>query len=302
MTNKERYRILCKNEKYANNIYLFAQPFWLDAVAENWDVCMVSESENERESECESECKIIAVLPYCWKGFLLTKRIYLPDFNFYQSIIFLKDVKNEIKIIEELFNQLPKTVKSYFKFLPEYNTINLSKLNYTKEDYFTYIIPKHQQTLILSNNHKRNIQKGIKQHYSIKNSKNIAASFALLTATFARQQLAAKISLDEFKKINALVKKHHCGKILDCFDSNKNLLATIFIVEDAQTVYYLLGGYDTQFKNSGGMTLLLHHSIEYALQQQKEFNFCGSTKKSIAQYFEGFGAEKNAISIWKKIL
>jgi hypothetical protein len=31
-----------------------------------------------------------------------------------------------------------------------------------------------------------------------------------------------------------------------------------------------------------------------------EFNFCGSSKKSIATYFEGFGATKTEIAIWKK--
>lgn len=294
MTNKEIYIQLVAQEAYASKTPVFAQPYWLDAVAENWNVCLVSECESE------SECEIIAVLPYCWKGNFLTKRIYLPDFNFYQSIIFFKAVKNKQEITQQLIQQLPKTVKTYLKFLPTYSPLDLSNLNYIKEDYYTYIIPKHQQTLSLSNNHKRNIQKGIKQQYSIQNSKNIEISFALLVATFARQKQNAKITLSEFKKINTLVKKQQCGQTLVCFDKDKNLLASVFIVEDTQTVYYLLGGYDTHFKNSGAMTFLLHYCIQHALQQQKDFNFCGSTKKSIATFFEGFGAAKTDISIWKK--
>ena len=50
------------------------------------------------------------------------------------------------------------------------------------------------------------------------------------------------------------------------------------------------------------MTFLLYHAIQYSLEQQKEFNFCGSSKKSIAEYFEGFGAQPAIIPIWKKTL
>lgn len=293
MTNKEQYIQLCENENFVAKLNVFAKPFWLDAVAENWDVCLATDNHSS----------VVAVLPFCWKGKFITKRIYLPDFNFYQSIIFLQkdlSIEEKNKIAHDLFSQLPKTVKSYFKFQTEYQEIDLTKLHFIKEDYFTYIIPKHQQILNLSNNHKRNIQKGIKQEYAIENCKNMEASFSLLTATFARQQLTPKISFNEFKNIISLANKHQCGKVIDCIGNQNNLLASAFIIEDTQTVYYLFSGYDTHFKNTGAMTFLLHYIIQYALQQKKDFNFCGSSKKSIANYFEGFGAEKTLIPIWKK--
>jgi hypothetical protein len=61
MTNKERYRKFCATHAV---VPVFSNPFWLDAVAENWDVALISESENESS--------IIAALPYCWKGNLFT--------------------------------------------------------------------------------------------------------------------------------------------------------------------------------------------------------------------------------------
>jgi hypothetical protein len=42
MTNKERYRKFCATHAV---VPVFSNPFWLDAVAENWDVALVSESE-----------------------------------------------------------------------------------------------------------------------------------------------------------------------------------------------------------------------------------------------------------------
>lgn len=287
MTNKERYRQFCATHGV---VPVFSDPFWLDAVAENWEVCLINESGN-----------IIAALPYCWKGNLFTKRIYLPDVSFYQSVLFFTDTdKNrKQKLTEQLVQQLPKTVKSYFKFLPEHTALSLVKSGFEKETYETYTIQKNQ-AFTLSSNHKRNVQKGTKLNYTIKESKNTAASFALLTSTFTRQNIKPKISLPEFEKINALVKKHHVGNTFDCLDGQKNLLASAFVVQDTDSVYYLFGGYDTAFKNSGAMTFLLHHIIQDAQQRKLNFNFCGSSKKSIAAYFEGFGATKTEISIWKK--
>ncbi|HNY54007.1 MAG TPA: GNAT family N-acetyltransferase [Chitinophagales bacterium] len=288
MNNKERYRKFCATHAV---VPVFSNPFWLDAVAENWDVALI----------CESESRIIAALPYCLKGNLFTKRIYLPDVSFYQSVLFFTDVDKNMKqkLTEQLAQQLPKTVKSYFKFLPEHTAISLVKSGFENEAYGTYIILK-DQTLNLSSNHKRNIQRGTKLNYTILESINTELSFSLLTSTFIRQKIKTKISLTEFEKINTLVKKHHAGNTFDCLDGHKNLLASAFIVEDTDSVYYLFGGYDTAFKNSGAMTYLLHYIIQDALQRKLEFNFCGSSKKSIATYFEGFGAQKTPIAIWKK--
>ncbi|MBK9793889.1 MAG: GNAT family N-acetyltransferase [Sphingobacteriales bacterium] len=166
---------------------------------------------------------------------------------------------------------------------------NLWNLHHTKD-----------QCNSLSSNHKRNIQKGTKLNYTILESINTELSFSLLTSTFIRQKIKTKISLTEFEKINTLAKKHHAGNTFDCLDGHKNLLASAFIVEDTDSVYYLFGGYDTAFKNSGAMTFLLHHIIQDAQQRKLDFNFCGSSKKSIAAYFEGFDATKTGISIWKK--
>lgn len=289
MTNKEKYIQLSANENYAAKINLFAHPFWLNEVAENWDVCLFTKNE-----------KIIAALPYCWKGNLITKRIYLPDLSFYQSVIFFENIPEKNKIMQELIKQLPKTIKTYFKFLPEYIDLNLSKLNYQKEDYSTYIIHKNQKDFSFTTNHKRNIQKGLKYNYVIKESKIIESSFSILTSTFSRQQLKSKINFKDFKELNVLTKKHQCGKTLDCFDVDNNLLASAFILEDKQCVYYLMGGYSVNDKNSGAMTFLLNHIIQYSQQQYKDFNFCGSSRKSIANYFEGFGATKTTVAIWKK--
>lgn len=289
MTNKKLYKNFCDNN---TSIPLFLQPFWLDTIAEKWEVVLVSEND-----------KIKAALPFCVKGNLFTKRIYLPDVNFYQTPVFAENItlNQKQKLTEELFKQLPKTIKSYFKFPTNYNTLDLSKQGFKKETYTTYTITN---TIFfqLNKHHQRQIQKGIKSNYKIQKSKNVIVSYQLIADTFLRQKIQPKLSLKNLQQLHALGLKNNCTQILDCLDEKENTLATLLIGEDAITVFYLFGGYNFSFKNSGAMTFLLYHAIQYSLEQQKEFNFCGSSKKSIAEYFEGFGAQPAIIPIWKKTL
>lgn len=288
MTAKKKYIAFCN--QHADIIPVFLRAIWLDAVAEKWNV-ILQEEDNE----------IKAALPYCTKGNILTNRIYLPDVSFYQSIIFLQHytAKQQQAISENLFRQLPHTLKSYFKFLPEYSNIDLHALKYKSEVYPTYCIKKKSE-ISLSTNHARNVQKGVKNQYIISESKNISISYALLASTFIRQNLQIKLSFELYKKLQHITQKNGMGKTLDCIDQRNNVLASILIVEDAKCVYYLYGGYDTSYKNSGAMTFLLHYIIQDTIQRHKIFNFCGSSKKSIANFFEGFGAKKTSIPIWKK--
>ena len=94
MTNKKLYKNFCDNN---TTIPLFLQPFWLDTIAEKWEVVLVSEND-----------KIKAALPFCVKGNLFTKRIYLPDVNFYQTPVFAENItlNQKQKLTEELFKQL----------------------------------------------------------------------------------------------------------------------------------------------------------------------------------------------------
>lgn len=287
MTNKEKYIELCADKNIHARIPLFLQPFWLDAVANSWDVLLG-----------EDKGSVMAVLPYCTKGKLFTKRIYLPDLSFYQSIFFLKKITHaqQNKIAKELFTSLPKTIKSYFKFLPEYINIDLDELGYTSEDYTTYVISHNEQHKV-SDHHQRHIQKGIKKKYMIRESNNLHASFQLLTSTFKRQGLQAKISEKEFTKAVKACANNNAGKVFDCLDPDRNLLASIFIVNDANMTYYLMGGYNADFKNSGAMTFLLDHVIRIAIDDKQDFNFCGSSRKTIASYFKGFGAVPVTIPI-----
>ena len=292
MIPKQRYINLCKSDNCSLQIPIFLQPFWLDAVSEKWDVAIA-----------EREGKIIGVLPYCLKGTIVTKRIYLPPLSFYQSFILDNNLsKAETnKVIIELLKQLPSTIKSYFKLLPQYASISSEKTGYTKEEYKTFVLaPAETDYSKLSKNHKRNIDKGTKGNYIIKISKDINRSYLLLISTFKKQNQKVPIEFNDFRKLVNILIKNQAGNVINCLSVEGNLLASALIVKDKTSIYYLLGGYDDAYRNTGAMTYLLWNCIQQAKTENLEFNFCGSSKKSIAAYFSGFGASQQTLSIWKK--
>jgi hypothetical protein len=287
--NKDKYISLLDEEKIRNRIPVFALPSWLNAAAENWDVAIV-----------EEHSKVTAALPYCFKGRLLTKRIYLPEFSFYQSPILFETLpeSERQRIVHKLFAQLPYTVKSYFKFLPELVSLDLSSTGFKKESYETYMI-RHSVEHAISAHHQRNINKGSKKQYVVAESADMQASVSLISRTFVRQKIKTRFTDAAFAAFAAACIENKNGQLMDCIRDGQ-LLASAFIAYDHSTIYYLFSGYDEMQKNSGAMTYLLHCLILKAKERQLDFNFCGSRKKSIAAFFEGFGAKKVEISIWKK--
>lgn len=287
MTNKkETYIKHASKTNYSKFIPIFLKPEWLDIVSEKWDVELYSNNET-----------IIAALPFCVKGNILTKRIYIPDTNFYQSVIFFDNtlsIKEKNKIAIHLFEKTKIYRQAYFKFLPEYYNIDLSELKFTKKIYTTHIIKENYEIKNISKTHKRYIQKATQHNYTIKESINLKQSYNLILSTFEKQNIKAKIDYATFENLNTF------GKTLDVLDTQENLLASIFYAEDDNEVYYLYSGFNTNYKNSGAIHFLLDYIIKYSINKNKTFNFCGSTKKSIANFFKAFGAEELSINIWER--
>jgi len=288
MSDKEKYINFIQER---NDIYvpLFQQPFWLDNFAEKWDVVLY-----------ETDERIVAALPFCLKGNLFTRRIYLPDVSFYQSILFFEEKKEiQQQVTLALFEKLPKTIKQYFKFLPEYSLLSLGEINYKRTDYTTYLITKKNT---LSKHHQRKINKAGNSNYMILINEKTEEAYHLMRQTFERQKVKIKLSFAGFEHLYQVSKRYDCGNLYICIDTENNILAIAFIVSDKQTNYYLYGAFNIAYKNSGAMHFLLNQMIEKTLQENKTFNFCGSSKLSIAQFFEGFGAGKATIPIWTKLL
>ena len=98
------------------------------------------------------------------------------------------------------------------------------------------------------------------------------------------------IPLISYQRIIEYVEKYNFGVVLGAIDKEQNIHAALLCVWDATTAYYLIGGSDNRFKNSGAMNLIMHKAILLSKNAGKQFfNFEGSSLETIEKFLRGFG-------------
>lgn len=135
---------------------------------------------------------------------------------------------------------------------------------------------------------KRQIKKATK-NIIIQSSNDISLFYELHKKTFLKQNSLPKVPFEFFHKVWSLCERHNCGKLFFASDKEGNLHAALLLVYDNETAYYLSGGTDANFYGSGAMSLLMHHAIIYATENDKLFfDFEGSMIPSVNRFFKNY--------------
>jgi hypothetical protein len=83
-------------------------------------------------------------------------------------------------------------------------------------------------------------------------------------------------------------------RILAAEDASGQIHAAAFLVSDAQTTYYLIGGGDPALRSSGAGNLVIWEAIKHAGNTGTVFDFEGSMNRNIGKFFKSFGAAEEA--------
>ena len=75
-------------------------------------------------------------------------------------------------------------------------------------------------------------------------------------------------------------------------DENGNNHAALLLVWDKHSAYYLIGGSDSNYRNSEAMSLLMWKAIEKASLMVDNFDFEGTMLESVERFIRGFGGEQ----------
>ena len=136
---------------------------------------------------------------------------------------------------------------------------------------------------------------------TVTESDDIELFYKINALSFKRQDKKVPYSLTYVKQIDEACKNNNCRKILLAKDADNNIHAAIYIVWDIHSAYYLMGGADESFKNSGAYSLLLWQAIKAAASLSKQFNFCGSMLPTVERFFRSFGGEQTPYLHLKKV-
>lgn len=108
--------------------------------------------------------------------------------------------------------------------------------------------------------------------------------------TFTRQGRRPHYSRTVVERLDASCARRGCRRMLFAQAPDGQIHAAVYLVWDADSAYYLLGGSDPVLRASGAMSLLLDEAISFASTVTRSFDFEGSVIESVERHFRAFGA------------
>lgn len=290
MTNKEKYRLLCKNEP---SIPIFSKDWWLDSVAgDDWDVVLVINGD-----------QILASLPFVIRKRLGLAVISQPTLT--QNLgpwlrpstaKYTRQLSQEKDLLQKLFSLLPR----YLRYQQNWHTARTNWLplywkGFEQTTRYTYRIEELTKLDDVWKEFEANIRTdvrkaGNKEGVKVRTDLSIDDFLNLNEKVFLRQNMQLPYTKDLVYKLDAAAKKNDSRKIFIAEDEQGRHHAAVYLIWDANTAYYLMGGGDPELRNSGATSLCMWEAIQFAATVTKSFDFEGSMIEPVERFFRAFGA------------
>ncbi len=303
MTDKERYRILCKKEA---SIPIFSMDWWLDAVCgvDGWDVYLIGWGMD-----------IKAAFTYCiredkWGRYI--GRILLTQNNgiwikYPNGQGITAKQSYEEKVINEVCDFIESLNLARYEQQYHYNFTNYLPFYWR---YFqgimryTYVIEDTSDIERVREGYSsklKNILRKARKNLYIERENDLGAFFEINRMSFVRQGIEIPYSYEYFKKIYEACMQKGSVELLCVKDLQCRTHSVAMLVWDSMSVYFLLNGTDPELKASQGNALLIDSSIEKAHELGLKFDFEGSVIKNVNHAYREFGGRPKAYFRIRKV-
>jgi hypothetical protein len=141
-------------------------------------------------------------------------------------------------------------------------------------------------------NHRRDIRRSERLGIRVRDDLALSEFLELNRQTYARQGLLPVADDDTIHRVDAACLKHARRKIFAGVDVSGNVHAAVYVAWWRDTAYYLMGGSDTRFRDSGAQLLTLWEAIKFTSKVIMRFDFEGSMLPRVERIFRGFGAKQ----------
>jgi len=269
------------------------QNWWLDAIDSSWDVVLL-----------ENANGVYAAWPFVKMKRMFFNVVGIPLLTKYTSpvIAYPEDQKlvNKIayqkEVLLALEKQLPKVSQVDINLDPSItNYMSLFFKGYKATTHYTYQIRQTSDLDEVFNGFKEHVRRAIRKaqkNIEVKSAASIEDVFRLNQEVYQQQGKKVPFSKMLLQKLDAAAALNKARKIFIAYNKEEEPIASIYLVEDHEKVYYLLGGLAKKYKSSGAASLLIWRAIEYAGSVGKVFDFEGSMIPPIEQFVQSFGGEQ----------
>ncbi|NLC36034.1 MAG: GNAT family N-acetyltransferase [Alcaligenaceae bacterium] len=287
---KEAYRQLCEQEP---SISLFSQPWWLDAVTgpDGWGVALV-----------EKGGQILATMPYLERrraGFRLSTQPWLTlslgPWLRPSTAKPPRRISQQKDLLQALIAQLPPF--DHFQQKWHYSQTNWLPFRWSgfrQTTDYSYVIPDLSDPNAVWDGFQENIRKEIRKasnrfQLCVRDDRPLEDMLRLHHMSFARQGRLAPCPEHVVRAIDTACAQRGQRAFFIAEDSQSRQHATVYVVWDANSAYYLLGGGDPELRNSGAASLCMWEAIKHVSTATRSFDFCGSMAEPIEQFVRAFG-------------
>lgn len=265
----------CIHKAINSRIYAFS--WYLDAVADHWDVLVYGDYE--------------IVMPLPWRKKYLIKYIYFPFWVLELGIFSLK--KNEE--VELLFYSFLN--KNYRKINLRLNIENIFDIKFQsllKYNYFQYIELEENYNFIYNHYKKdrlKDLRKAVKYNLFEKINVDIDAFIQLFKNNIGKR--IKNINDNDYNILKNVIDRcinRNLGDLIHIYDDKNVLVASGFFIKYRDTISILVSSTDLKNRENGANAFLIDFAINRYCKDFKYFYFGGSSITSIATYFKSFGA------------
>ena len=258
--------------KASKNSRIYAFSWYLDCVADNWDILVLNDYE--------------AVMPLPWRQKYFIKYIYPPAWT--QQLGVFSQYKISEKLVFDFITAIPKKFK---KITIQFNSENkLEHKNVTERVNYVLPLDKSYSEIYkgFNQNRKRDLKKALKFN-DIKIKTISSKEFLDFYLNVPKNYAVNKNQIETLKKL--VNSKNDAIEIVGILSANK-LEASILFLKDVSRIINLVPVTTNFGKEKGLITLLLNNKIKNYENSTKILDFEGSMIEGVARFFKSFGAKK----------
>ena len=272
---------------------LFAEPWWLDAVApDEWGEVLVHEGD-----------ELHARLPFVSKQRLGVRALTQPKLTPMlgpwlepSSANYAKRLSREHALMEQLIEGLPRSDlflqgchPSVTNWLPFYWA------DFDVTVLYTYCLDDLSDLDAVWSGFRQNIRREIRKAektLTVRSDLGVAEFLELNEKTFRRQNMALPHTPELVERLDRACSDRGARRIFFAVDEADRLHAALYVVWDEHSAYYLMSGADPELRTSGAGSLLAWEAIKFSAGVTRRFDFEGSMVPALERFFRSFGARQ----------
>ncbi len=268
----------CIQESMNSRVYAFS--WYLDCVADNWDVLVLNNYE--------------AVMPLPWRRKIRLKYLYPPAWT-QQLGIFSKENISE-KLVLDFLDSIPKKFIKITVQLNSENSCSLLKLEERTNFILPLNTPKSELIKGFNKNRKRALKKAKATSFQIEKNINLTTFLNF----YLGEDKDYELTLNQIETLNNLLKSNHKSIHVWGVKIDNQLVTGFVWLKSANRITYLLPIATLEAKQKGLPTLLISELINEFSNSEMILDLEGSMIKGVAGFYKSFGAKKEVYYTFKK--